>query len=128
MTISLRSLMTSPWLSGGSSIGEHGEHEPDAGHQLAGASRCAHPACRAAYKHNGFIQTVPFVVSLQALSGLNMVLSIGQRDHKKVAARSFGNRSSLVHDDELFLGQHHIVRVKQGFGCLELYALEWRRI
>ena len=57
-----------------------------------------------------------------------MVLSIGQRDHKEVAAPSSGNRSSLVHDDELFLGQHDIVPVKQGFGCLELYALEWRRI
>ena len=73
-------------------------------------------------------QTFPFVVNLQALSGLNMVLSIGQRDHKEVAAPFPGNRSSLVHDAELFLGQHHIVPVKQGFGCLELYALEWRRL
>src|SRR5882672_4324214 len=36
LTISLRSLMTSPSLSGGSSIGEHGEQEPDAGRQLGG--------------------------------------------------------------------------------------------
>lgn len=59
---------------------------------------------------------------------LNMALSLGQRDHKEVAARYLGNRSSLVHDDELFLGQHHLVRVKQGLGRFELNALEWRCI
>ena len=57
-----------------------------------------------------------------------MVLSLGQRDHKAVAARFLGNRSSLVYGEELLLGQHHLVRVKQGLSCLELNALEWRRI
>lgn len=56
-----------------------------------------------------------------------MVLSLGQRDHKEVAARFLANRSSLVHDDQLFLGQHDLVQVKHGLGCLELNALEWRR-
>jgi hypothetical protein len=59
---------------------------------------------------------------------LNMVRTLGQRDHKEVAARFLVNRSSLLHDDELFLGQHHLVPVKHGLGCLELNALEWRRI
>ena len=48
--------------------------------------------------------------------------------NKEVAARFLGNRSSPFHHDEMFLGQHHLVHVKHGLGCLELNALEWRRI
>src|SRR5258705_3922472 len=53
---------------------------------------------------------------------------VGQRDHEEVAAANCGNRSSLVHEGELFLGQPDLVRVKQGSGGLEFHAFEWRRL